>query len=133
MLRRRAVSPRLVSWSSDILTGSPLSTRTRSASSIPATERVNVGEPVEWLVRQRPRTLRAPAFGAVVRLAARIRPIQLIGQRSAIAVENRPREAEQQRALGLGHQLATQQIGAARLVFPPTPRAVLEEMLQLLV
>ena len=74
-----------------------------------------------------------PALRAVVWLAARIGAIELVSERPAIAVESRARDAEEQCALGLAHQVASQQIRAAGLVAPSAPRTVLEQVLQPLV
>ncbi len=83
--------------------------------------------------RGRPRLQRPAPILAVVRLAPGIRTIDLGDERPAIAVQNGAGDREEQRALGLAHQLAAQQIGAARLVAPRAPRAVVQQMLQLLV
>src|SRR2546422_748593 len=131
MLTLRGASPWFESWSTDHLIGSALSTNTVSSCPMPAIDRVNVVEPVARVRRQRADAVEQlqhgrldrrrivfdgrhcagvppfPALRAVVWLAARIGAIELVSERPAIAVESRARDAEEQCALGLAHQVAS--------------------------
>ena len=73
-------------------------------------------------------------FGACVSsFTTGVRPIELIGERAAVAVQDGAGDREQQQPLALEHLVRAQQIHAAGTVLPRPPRAVVEQARDVLV